>query len=187
MARAGLTPAIVADTAAAMLDADPGIEVTLARVAHELGVKPPSLYNHVDGVEALMRMVAVRGVDVLAEACRAAVMGRSGSEAFRALADAYRLYAVTHPGVYPLTQVARPGDADYEAAAGRLLEPVLALLGGFGFDDRDLVHAARAIRSALHGFSLLETGSGFGMEVDPQQSWRWMIEFVERGLEGWTR
>lgn len=184
MARAGLTPTVVVETAARMLDADPGTELTLARVAEALGVKPPSLYNHVDGVEALIRLVAIGGIRTLAEACRSAVMGKGGPEALRALADAYRRYAVTHPGVYPLTQVARPGDLEYEETAHRLLEPILALLAGFGLAETDLVHAARSVRSSLHGFTLLETRSGFGLDVDVDESYRWMMGLIERGLEG---
>ncbi len=183
MPRAGLTPDVVTRAAAALLDRDGPDSLSLARIAEELGVKPPSLYNHVDGLDALTRRVAIDGVDQLADACRSALMGQSGTDALRAFAGAYRAFAVAHPGVYALAQVARPGDAEYEAKAERLLEPVLALLSGFGLPDRDLVHAARSVRSALHGFAILESGSGFGLDVDVDESFEWMISALGRGLE----
>lgn len=184
MPRAGLTPDVVTRAAAALLDRDGSSSLTLARIAEELGVKAPSLYNHVDGLDALTRRVALEGVDQLADACRAALMGRSGSDALREFAAAYRVFARAHPGVYALTQVARPGDTEYEARAQRLLEPVRAVLSGLGLPDADLVHAARAVRSALHGFALLEGGSGFGLDVDVDASFDWMIGTLVHGLAG---
>jgi AcrR family transcriptional regulator len=182
MPRAGLTPQGVVQTAAVLVDRDGSDTLTLSRVADELGVRPPSLYNHIDGIEALERLVALDGIDRLAEACRAAIMGRARDDALRALATAYRAFANAHPGVYQLTQRARPGDTEYEAKAARLLEPVLALLTGYGLPDTEVIHAARALRSAIHGFVTLEQRSGFGLDVSIDDSFDWMLAALERGL-----
>lgn len=182
MPRAGLTPTSVAEAAADLVDREGVQALTLARVAEHLGVRSPSLYNHVDGLEGLGRVVALRGIDQLGEACRSAVMGRSGSEAIRQLAAAYRRFALEHPGLYPLTQVARPGDDEYEAVAGRVLESVAAVLTGMGYEGDELIHAVRSLRSSLHGFAVLEVGSGFGLEVDLDESFEWLVGMVGRGL-----
>jgi AcrR family transcriptional regulator len=182
MPRAGLTPHAVARAAASLVDREGRAALTLARVADDLGVKSPSLYNHIESLGALERLVSLDGIDRLADTCRAAAMGRSGADGFRAMAHAYRGFAVAHPGVYPLTQVSRPGDAEYEAKAARLLEPVLAILTGFGLPQAELVHAARAVRSALHGFAVLENDAGFGLDVDVDQSFEWMLDSIERAL-----
>ncbi|MDQ8046362.1 MAG: TetR family transcriptional regulator, partial [Patulibacter sp.] len=52
--RAGLDPGRVADAAVAIADRDGLDGVTIARVAAELGVKGPSLYNHVASRDALV-------------------------------------------------------------------------------------------------------------------------------------
>ena len=182
MPRAGLSPAMVAAAAGELLDRDPKCPIGFARLATELGVKPPSLYNHIDGVDELERMVALGGIGELAERCRAAVMGLDGPEGLLSLAHAYRSYATEHPGVYPLTQVARPGDADHEAVAGRLLEAVVALLAGFGLRGDEAIHAARTVRSALHGFALLATNNGFGLDVDVEASFTWMVDALATAL-----
>lgn len=182
MSRAGLSPDVVVAAAAEILNGDGGQALTLARVAEQLGVRSPSLYNHVDGLDGLERAVALAGIDQLADVCRTAVMGRSGPDALRAIAVAYRDFALAQPGVYPLTQVARPGDKDFEEKAARVLEPVVAVLSGFGLEGDDLIHAARTLRAALHGFSNLETGDGFGLDVDLAASFDWMVATLERGL-----
>lgn len=182
MGRAGLTPEVISRAAASLVDREGRAALTLARVADELGVRSPSLYSHVSGLGALERLVALDGIDRLTEACRTALAGRSGTDGLEAMARAYRASALAHPGVYQLTQVARPGDAEYEAQAGRLLDEVLALISGFGLTEPDLIHAARAVRSALHGFVMLELQGGFGLNVDINESFAWLMGSIERGL-----
>src|SRR3954471_20727803 len=104
MPRSGLDSDAVVAAAAGLADAE-GLEaVTLARVAAQLGVKSPSLYVHVDGLAGLRGDIAARGAREINAVLQAAVAGRSGHEALTALADAYRAWAVEHPGVYAATQ-----------------------------------------------------------------------------------
>ena len=72
MAKRGLDHARVVDAAIAIADED-GLEaVTLARVAAALGVRSPSLYNHVDGRDGLIRGIAARATGELATALESA-------------------------------------------------------------------------------------------------------------------
>ena len=183
MARAGLDTDAVVAAAAQLADAD-GLEaVTLARLAAILGVRSPSLYAHVDGLADLTRRLAVRGARELAARLQTAVAGRSRSDALRAMADAYRAYARAHPGTYGALQRA-PARADAEAAgaAAGVLEVVLAVLRGYGLEGDDAIHAARIIRAALHGFVALETGGGFGIPLDPDDSYARLVDVLDRGL-----
>jgi AcrR family transcriptional regulator len=182
MARAGLSPAVVARAAAELIDRDGPAALTLAGVADSLGVRSPSLYKHVDGLAGLERLVALDGLGQLVESCRTALLGRSGADGLRAMSEAYRAFAVAHPGVYPLTQVARPGDAEFQATTGRLMEAVAALLAGFGVPEAELIHATRMVRCTLHGFAMLEAQAGFGLAVDVDQSFDWLLDSLERGL-----
>ena len=182
MPRAGLSPDVVSQVAADIVNRDGRSALTLARVADELGVRSPSLYNHVDGLDGLERLVALSGIDQLGELCRSAVMGLSGADALGELAHAYRAFALGQPGVYALIQVARPDDTEFAARTERVLEPVVAVLAGFGLEGDDLIHAARSLRSALHGFASLETGHGFGLDLDVDASFQWMVAALGRGL-----
>jgi AcrR family transcriptional regulator len=97
MPRMGLDAGRVVEVAAGIADAD-GLEaVTLARVAADLGVRAPSLYNHVDGRSDLLRAIAVLGVRELTAALREAAVGRSSADALTAAAHAYRAYARATP------------------------------------------------------------------------------------------
>lgn len=182
MPRAGLTRARVVEAACELVDREGPRALTVSALAARLGIRPPSLYNHVDGLERLEREVALVGVDLLAEALREAAMGVAGREALAAVAGAYREVARTRPGVYALAQVARPGDYEYGRRAERVLQPVLAVLAGYGLEGVAAVHATRALRAALHGFALLETQGGFGLALDVEGSFRRLVEILDRGL-----
>ncbi|UGS34069.1 TetR/AcrR family transcriptional regulator [Capillimicrobium parvum] len=184
MARQGLDRARVVAAATAIADADGLDALTLARVAGELGVRTPSLYNHVGGLDDLRRGVALAGLADLTAALRAAAVGRSGADALRAAAGAYRAYAAEHPGRYAAAAVAapRPGDDEYAAAGAEIVGVLTAVLGAWDLRDDDAVHAVRALRSALHGFVSLEAGGGFGLDVDVDESFRRLVDALAAGL-----
>jgi AcrR family transcriptional regulator len=183
MPRAGLDPERVVDAAAPIADADGLDAVTLARVAGELGVRAPSLYNHVDGRAGLLRALALRGVRELTAALRDAAVGRAGADALAATARAYRAYAHAHPGLYAASVTApAPDDPEHQAAAGETAEVVYAVLRAWDLDGDEAVHAARAFRSAVHGFVALEAGGGFGIPVDLDASFDRLVATVAEGL-----
>ena len=184
MPRQGLDRGRVVDAAVAIADAD-GLEaVTLARVAADLGVRAPSLYNHVQGREALLREVSLRGISGLSAALSRATVGRSGGDALEAMAHAYRAYAAEHPGCYAAT-VAAPadGDAEHAAAAAEPVGIVLAVIRPWELGPEDELHAVRVIRSGLHGFIALEAGGGFALPLDLDASFAALVAVLVGGLD----
>ena len=183
MPRKGLDEGRVVDAAVVIADTD-GLEaVTLARLAAELGVRAPSLYNHIDGRDGLRRGVALRGLRELTDALRDAAVGRSGPDALAAIAHAYRAFAHHHPGLYAATVAApAPDDQEHLAAAGETLDVVLAVLRAWNLDGDDEVHAARTVRSALHGFVVLEAAGGFGIPVNLDASFDALVATLASGL-----
>ncbi len=181
--RGRLTSDALTDAAIDIIETEGTPALTLSRVARELGVKPPSLYNHVDGLEGLRRNVAIRATEELARRLGSAAMGRSGRDALRAIAHAVRSFAKEHPGLYESTTQARAGDEEFATVAIRPVEPVLAVLRGFDISGDAAIHAARTLRSAIHGFVSLERDGGFGLDVDIDDSFDWLIESQADCLE----
>jgi AcrR family transcriptional regulator len=182
MARAGLTSESVVAAGAELAD-EQGLEgITLSALAGRLGVRPPSLYAHVEGLDDLRRRIAALGARQLAERLQAVAAGRAGGDALRAVAEAYRAYARDHPGAYAALQLAPARTEAAAEAAQRVLAVVLAVLAGYGLEGDRALHAARAIRSALHGFVLLETGQGFGLPLLLDESFATLVAILDRGL-----
>jgi AcrR family transcriptional regulator len=182
MARAGLTAETVVAAGAELAD-EQGLEgVTVSALAGRLGVRPPSLYAHIEGLEDLRARIAALGARQLAERLQVAAAGRAGADALSAVADAYRAYARAHPGAYAALQLAPARSEDAAEAATRILAVVLAVLAGYGLEGDRALHAARAVRSALHGFVLLETGQGFGLPLSLDESFAALVAMLDRGL-----
>lgn len=177
MPRAGLTSRSVAEEAARIADEQGFDRLSLSAVAKRCGVAVPSLYKHVRGLDGLRREVALLAVHEFGDLLGRAAMGRSGADAIRAVADAYRDYAKTRPGRYAAFQRAPdPGDHEAVAASAVSVEVLAAVLREFDLPREHAVHTIRALRSALHGFVDLEARGGFGLPEDVDESYSILVE-----------
>ena len=171
MPRAGLTPDAVLDAAAKIADADGLPAVTLARLAADLGVRPPSLYKHVDGLDAIHRGLALRGLAEATARCQRATIGKARDAALFAFAHAYWQFARARPGLYAASvRAARPGENDIAAAGDALIGIVLAVLAGYDVTGDDALHATRGLRAIIHGFVSLDAMDAFRLKLDLAES-----------------
>jgi len=185
--RAGLSRDVVVREACELVDEVGWPALTLAAVAGRLGVRLPSLYKHVVGLDALRRDVTVVALRELGGAIGEAAVGRSGRVALAAVAMAYRDYATAHPGRYEATlRAPAAGDDDHVAAGEAVLRVVLAVLSGYGLDGAEAVDATRVLRAGLHGFVSLERAGGFGMPQDVDHSFARLVDALHEALAEWA-
>ena len=181
--RVGIDKDAVVRTAAKIADDHGWDALTLARVAKKLRIRSPSLYNHVGGLEGLRRELRLLALRDLNAALSRATIGKSRDDAVRGLAAAYRAFVKRHPGTYAATMVAAPkNDPAMEVAASNIVETILSVLSGYGLDRREGIHAIRALRSTVHGFAALEIAGGFGIPLDVDQSFEWLVSALLKGL-----
>ncbi len=182
--RVGLDQAAVVEAAARLVD-EKGIEqLSLGRLAERLGVRTPSLYNHIAGLPGLKHDLALYCLrDVLNRLLRATT-GKSQADAIFAFADAYRAYARETPGRYALTlQAPDPGDRELQTISQQIIEVALAILAPYKLSEENAIHAIRSLRSIVHGFISLEAAGGFAMPVDLDASFHWLINVFVAGLD----
>jgi AcrR family transcriptional regulator len=179
-----LDQAAVVAAAARIADAE-GLEAaSLARVAAELGIRSPSLYNHVESHAALMRAVALESTGQLGDALRDAAVGRSREDALRSFAVAFRAYAIEHPGRYAASVPAPPADdEEAQAVAAAGVNVMVAVIAGWGIEGDEAVHLVRVVRSALHGFISLELGGGFGLPLDLDHSFDLLVDSLVAAID----
>jgi AcrR family transcriptional regulator len=186
MPRRRLSTASVVDAAVTLIDEGGPGGLTLAAVARRTGVATPSLYKHVLSLEALQQKVSARVTAELANALSTAIAGRSGEDAVRSLAHAYRAYALSYPGRYPLTQrLPDARDPEHLAAAELAVQTVFAALRGYRLAGTEAIDAARVARSALHGFVSLEIDGGFGLPQDVGHSFERLVTALHVSLRDW--
>lgn len=179
-------------------------DVTLAALADHFGVAVPSLYKHVGGIDDVRRRVAVQSIQEFGGALTAALpeappsagetaASESGEDPdrgtwLRFMADAYRAYAREHPGRYAATvRAPAPEDTEHIQATEAVLTTVLTLLDRYGLAGDDAIDAARAVRSALHGFIALEAAGGFGLPRDVERSYARLVAVLHTALSEWGK
>ncbi len=182
--RAGLDRAAVVEEAARLVDEEGIEQLSLGRLAERLGIRAPSLYNHVAGLPGLRHDLAVYCArELLAQLTRATV-GKARADAITALADAVRAYAREHPGRYVLTLQAPPPDDQQRAAlAEELVSLAAAVLQPYNLGDENTIHAIRSLRSIVQGFVTLEVAGAFKMPIQLDDSFHWLINLFIAGLQ----
>ncbi len=180
----GLTLENVIDVAATIADRD-GLEATSLRaVADELGIKTPSLYNHVAGLPGLRRELALHAARRLGAVIERAAVDGSPEEIILRTARDYRRFALEHRGLYrAMLPAPKPGEDDelYEALAAPV-SVLAATLTAAGVGSERTIHLIRALRAVVHGFVDLEMKDGFGMPEDIDSSFEQAVGVVINGV-----
>lgn len=174
--RARLDSEAVLGAAEAVVDRAGWDGLTMTALAAELGVRPPSLYHHVEGLDAVRAHLQQRVLTQLGAELRDAALGRSGEEGLRAIAAVYRQFALRHPERY--TALTRPGpdDASYRATDAWALQAVVAVLGSFGLDDTTQQLALVPLWSAVHGFVNLELNGALPAGTDADAAYERTVD-----------
>ncbi|WP_373232850.1 TetR-like C-terminal domain-containing protein [Cohnella sp.] len=181
--RAGIKPEIVIAAAADIADSKGWDQVTLGNVAGQLGIKTPSLYNHVEGLTDLRQKLAVYAVRLLRELLNDAAIGQSGKQSLIEVGNSYVEFVRIHPGLYEaINRVAAPKPPEFDQAAEQILALFIRLMQPFGLPADEAVHAVRGLRSMVHGFASLESIGGFQMPEDLQESLSKAITYYVEGL-----
>ncbi|MDX1690033.1 MAG: WHG domain-containing protein, partial [Acidimicrobiia bacterium] len=183
--RVGIDVEDVRRAAAELADRHGLDALTLSAVARRLGIRPPSLYAHVEGVDGLRRLVASDGARRLADVLTDVAEDRSGREALAAFMHAYRAFAHRHPGLYEASQRDAPAPAEDPELAEALVAPVLVVAGALsdvGVPADRHVPVIRGLRSALHGWVDLERLGGFGLPEDVDDSFDTLVAMLLAGI-----
>jgi AcrR family transcriptional regulator len=159
-------------------------KLTMGLLADRVGVRTPSLYKHVNGLEHLNRRIAALALNEAADAVGGATPGYAGRHALAAAPRAFRAFVVAHPGRYAATIGVEPSGPDDPPAAAsqRLLSTFTAVLRGYEVAESDVDHALRTLRSLCHGFATLQSANGFQWSADIDDSFEWLIAFADHGL-----
>lgn len=181
MPRAGLSRAKVVQRAAELADELGYERLTLAVVAADFGVRVPSLYKHVGGLDQLRCEVALVGGAELSSAITDATVGLTGVDAMVAIAQAHRRAAQRHPGRtqaylrYPLGS--RDGDV-----SGAMVAVLYSAMREAGVAENDLEAATVALRATLRGFVLMEATGTLGPAEEADAMFDQILAILGRAL-----
>jgi AcrR family transcriptional regulator len=152
-----LTDAAVFCAAADLVEEQGYEKLSMSTLAHALGVKTPSLYNHTKGIDDVWQQLAQVTLERMEVAVRDAAIGRSEEDALREIAFAYRRFAKEHAELYRVfTNAPFAKDGSLDALANTLRK----VLQPFGLEQTTEIDFIRIFHAGLHGFVTLE-GAGF--------------------------
>ena len=186
--KAGLDKDIILKTAADLADAEGIANVTLKALAEKLGVKPPSSYKHINGLEELNKALMLYGWKSLEKKVTRAAVGKSKEDAIRAIFYAYRDYVKEHPGVFEAMQWYNMYQSEENLQATEEIVAVLfQVLSAYDLQEEQKVHIVRMFRVFLQGFLMVEIHGGFGNPVSITESFDFSLEILLNGIENLTK
>jgi AcrR family transcriptional regulator len=154
-----LTGEAVLSAAADLVEERGYCSLNISNLADSLGVKPPSLYNHVAGIDEVEEHLALVLLSRIEAAVRNAAVGRSEESAVREIAHAYRFFAKEHAELYRVfTNAASIADSE---ALNALAQTFKQVLRPFNLKKTDETNFIRIFRAGLHGFVALESAGFF--------------------------
>ncbi len=170
-----LSPVIIGEAGLALSAA--GEPFGVNAIARRLGVRPSSLYNHVDGMDGIVELMRGR----LVEDYRVEPQGESWDEYLLALLREQRRMYADHPQLVPLLV----GKTITHPAVIAAYDDVATVLVDGGFPEGDVL----SVIGVLDAFAI-----GFGLDLaSPDEVWRPEEEtrtlgrILENGERGATR
>jgi AcrR family transcriptional regulator len=150
-----------------LLEAEGPDALSMRRIADRVGIRAPSIYEHLPDKRALEAAIISVGFEWQTAAFEAAV--ENAPDPLAALAGAYRRFAAAHPHLYRLmTEGELARELLTPGAEGRAGRTVYEAVGR----DADLARAAWAF---AHGMTILELDRRFPAGADLDAAW-------ERGI-----
>lgn len=184
MARAGLDKSVVIEKAAQLAN-HMGLEaVTLKLLADRLHVQPPSLYNHIKGLDDLQNELMLYGWRHMEERMLEAAVGVSGYAAWEAICRAFYRYATENPGVFS----AMLWYNKYQNDEARRVTDGLFLIcskitATLNISEENCNHLLRTFRAFLEGFSLLVNNHAFGHALPVEDSFNLSLKVLIAGMK----
>lgn len=156
--------------------------LTMQRVAAAVGVRAPSLYKRVRGRWALVRLILTDVAEELATILDAAAATGDPRTDLRALAVAYRDFALAHPEAHALLFARLPEPARVDSALNaNAAEPILRTATALAGPDHAL-EAARTVVAWANGFVGMELTGAFRLGGNVDEAFDYGIDRITRSI-----
>ena len=184
MARMGLDKDIIIYRAAQLAN-NVGLDnITLKALANDLNIQPPSLYNHISGLDDLKKELMLYGWLQMEDQILEAVAGISGYNAIEVMCRTVFEYATTNPGVFNAMVWYNKFENDETNNATKKLFPVvLKVFSSLNISQEDSDHLVRTFRSFLEGFALLVNHNAFGNPISINDSFELSLKVLMSGMK----
>lgn len=153
MGAKGLTKDIIVAEAIAYIEEIGKPDISLHEIARRLGIKTPSLYNHIKNTKELRYAVFQFAINKFIHRQEEAIKNKRKDEAVKAFAESYYLFATENKALYLMIMSMPSEDDEIEKEmAVPLLNIVVSILSDYNLSKEAIAHWQRVLRAILHGF-----------------------------------
>lgn len=173
-----LTKTDVVQAALYCLEQEGENSLGINRVARELNIKPPSIYNHISSNEELRIAVAIEGWKKLYATLNSENLPKmEKEESIKVLLHTLRRFAHENKNLYLVIssttiEQTRP---DFLEISTQFFELFNDILSKFEISQELQIHVIRWLRSMAHGFILLELKKQFELPTNIEESYEFII------------
>lgn len=158
--------------------------VTITALAEYLGIKKPSLYNHIKDQNDIWYGIMLTGWRIISDELCSGIKESDPKSALKALARGIYEFAINNPGIFEAILWCN-------CYATEELVNTTKGLYVFFFEQTDKLsinkenanHLLRTFRSLVEGFSLLVIHSSFGNPIPINESFEISMEVFVNGIE----
>lgn len=156
-----ITKKTVIDTAADIADKNGLHGVSLKVVAERLNIKTPSLYNHIENLDDLLREVAHQGMRNMNMRLERAAIGKIAGNAIKAVGIEYLNYMIEHPGVYETIQWATWRNTETAQIFENYLDLLRTLISSCQIQKSSTEEVLNILTATIHGYTTLQLRYAF--------------------------
>lgn len=165
--------------------------LSLKIIAEELNIKPPSLYNHISGLDNIKEKLMIYGWKQIENKMIDSAVGVAGYEALKNMCYAFYDYATNNKGVFAaMLWYNKYETQENNNSTARLFELLFKVMRALDISEDNINHSIRTLRGFLEGFSLLVNNNAFGNPISIKESFDLSLEIIMNGiksLEGMKR
>lgn len=158
--------------------------LSLKAVAEKLNIRTPSLYNHINCLDDLLRAVAHNGMRQMNERMKQTAIGKAGTAAIKAAAIEYLNYMIIHYGVYETIQwAAWHGTEETAAIFDDYLALLTTLIESCDFALEHTNEILDMLTGIIHGFTTLQLRYAFSNPDKVRNDLRNALDTLLSGIQ----
>lgn len=184
MSKNNISDELITQTAAALSNKVGLDNLSLKIIAEELNIKPPSLYNHISGLDDIKEKLMIYGWKQIENKMIDAAVGVSGYEALKNMCYAFYDYATNNKGVFSaMLWYNKYDNEEKNNSTTRLFHILFKIMKSLNISDNNINHTIRTLRSFLEGYSLLVNNNAFGNPLSIKESFDLSLEIIMNGIK----
>ena len=182
--RAGLDKKSIVKAAAELANEIGYDNISLKILAEHLGVRSPSLYNHISGLDELRHELMLYGWRCIGSEIISSVNGLTGYDAICEMCRAFYRFASNNKGIFnAMLWYNKYADEETLEATKLLFSMMYGLFTQINIPRWKAEHIIRTFRSFLEGFSLLVNNDSFGHSASIDESFDISLDILIAGMK----